>query len=101
MDRPRQLVGFVLDERRYGVALDHAVSVIRALAPTALPEAPETVMGVFDWHGMVVPIFNTRKRMGLAERDLAPGDQLLIVREARRTVALVIDEAIGIIDYAE
>jgi purine-binding chemotaxis protein CheW len=46
----------------------------------------------------ILPVFNVRRRFNLPERPLEPTDQFLIARAGRRTVVLVIDAALGVIE---
>ena len=97
MSAAPELVVFVLDGQRYALPLDKVERVIRAAEVTPLPNAPAIVCGILDIGGSVVPVLNLRRRLQLPERELRPGDQFLIARTARRTVALVIDEVQAVI----
>ena len=56
------------------------------------------VLGAIDVEGRVLPVLNLRRRLRLPEREIGPADQFLIAWTARRAVALVIDEAQGVIE---
>lgn len=101
MRRHDQLVAFSLDEQRYALALMAVERVIRAVEITPLPKAPEIVSGVINIQGRVVPVVNVRKRFRLRERDVAPGDQIIVARTPTRTVALVVDMANGVVECSE
>lgn len=73
---------------------------MRAAEVTPLPRAPSLILGVIEIGGRVLPVFNTRRRFGLRERAIEPGDQFLIARVASRPVVLVIDAAQGLIEGA-
>ena len=92
------LVLFRLDEQRYALALDSVERIVRAVAVTVLPTAPDIVIGVIDVAGRVVPVLNLRRRFGLPERDIGPDDQFILARTNRRTVALAVDVAAGMIE---
>ncbi len=84
---------FSLDAGRYALPLAAVERVVRAVEITRLPSAPPIVLGAIDVQGRVLPVFNLRRRFGLPEREIDPGDQFLIARSANRTVVLVIDAA--------
>ena len=65
-----------------------------------MPGAPAVVLGAINVAGHVLPVLNIRQRFSLPQRQIDPADQFLIARTARHTVALVIDEALGVIDHA-
>ena len=91
-----QILVFSLQGSRHAVPLDHVERVIPAAAVTGLPGAPAGVLGVLDLQGQVLPVFDVRHRLQLPARALSPQDQFLLVRSARRPLALVIDEALGV-----
>jgi len=95
-----QWVVFCLDEGRYALPLAAVDRIVRAVYVTPLPRAPDIVLGAIDVQGRVLPVFNLRRRFGLPERTLRPADHFLIAHTAQRTVALVIDAALGVFENA-
>lgn len=93
-----QLVVFRLGEQRYALPLAAVERIVRAVEVTPLPGAPAIVLGAIDVEGRVLPVLNLRRRLRLPEREIGPADQFLIARTERRGVALVIDEAQGVIE---
>lgn len=93
-----QLVVFRVDTQRYALPLVAVERIVRAVEVTPFPGAPHIMLGVIDVEGRVLPVFNIRRRFGLPEREIDAANQFLIARAARRTVALVIDEAHGVIE---
>ncbi len=93
-----QLVVFCLDEQRYALPLVAVERTVRAVEVTPLPNAPSIVLGVIDVEGRVLPVLNLRRRFRLPEREVSPADQFLIAQTVQRTVALVVDEAQGVIE---
>jgi purine-binding chemotaxis protein CheW len=99
MNQADQILAFHLDERRFGVALSQVQRVVRAVDITPLPQAPGIVLGIISLGGQIVPVLNTRKRFGIAQREVNVDDQFMIATTRRRTVALVVDGVKGIITY--
>jgi purine-binding chemotaxis protein CheW len=89
---------FSLDAGRYAIPLAAAERVVRAVEVTPLPAAPALVLGVIDVGGRVLPVFDTRARLGLPQRPIEPADHFLIARTSERTVVLIIDVARGLIE---
>jgi purine-binding chemotaxis protein CheW len=94
-----RLLIFRLEEQRYALPLDAVVRVVRAVELTLLPGAPAIVLGAIDVQGSVVPVLSLRRRFGLAQSEIGPDDQFVLARTASRAVALVIDEAQGVIEH--
>lgn len=93
------LMVFRLGEQRYALPLEAVERIVRAVEVTPLPGAPAVVLGVIDVQGSVFPVLGIRRRFGLAEREVDPGDQFVLARAAGRTVVLVIDEALGVLEH--
>lgn len=92
-----QFVVFALDDQRYAVSLALVERIVRAVAVTTLPDGPDILLGVIDVRGRVVPVIDLRRKLGLPGRHVVPADHFLIVQANRRLVALVADEANGIV----
>ena len=101
MKKSNFLVVFTLDHQRYALPLHAAQRVVRMVAITPLPDAPDIILGVVDFHGQVIPVINVRWRFGLPERAIALTDQLVVAHTARRPVALVVDTVLDVIENAE
>ena len=101
MNKQNQYVFFTLDEQRYGLHLSAVERVVRVVEITPLPEAPEMVLGVVNVQGQVIPVFNIRKRFRLPEREIALSDQLIIAHISKRTIALLVDAVIGVVEPSE
>jgi purine-binding chemotaxis protein CheW len=96
-----QLLIFRLDDRRYALRLASVERVVRAAEITPLPHAPEIVLGVIDVGERVLPVLDTRRRFGLRSRELDPSDHFLIASTPQFPVALIIDDAVGVIERHE
>ncbi|OHD22744.1 MAG: hypothetical protein A2Y38_18480 [Spirochaetes bacterium GWB1_59_5] len=91
------MVIFALDDRRYALPLDRVQRSIRAVAITPLPRAPAIVIGIIDLGGVVIPVIDTRGRFNHPQRDIRTSDHLIIATAAKRTIALLVDETIGVL----
>ena len=96
-----ELVAFRLDDLRIGLPLTVVERIVRAVEVTPLPGAPAIVLGAIDMQGHVLPVLDLRSRFLLPEREIGLADHFLIAATARRAVALVVDEAQGVIEYEQ
>lgn len=95
-----QFVVFELDGQRFALPLGAVERIVRAVEILPLPGAPDIVLGAINVGGFVVPVFCARRRFGLRQSEISPEQQLLLARTAARTVAMVIDQAVGVIECA-
>lgn len=89
MIRSERVVVFTLAEQRYGIPLVAVERVVRIVEITPLPASPEFIRGVINVQGEIMPVLDLRRRFGLPERPTRLSDQLLIIRSANRSFALV------------
>lgn len=99
MKKPDHLIVFSLDRQRYALPLYAADRVVRMVAITPLPKAPDIVLGVVNIQGRVIPVINMRRRFRLPERAIALTDQLVVAHTALRPVALVAEAVLDVIAY--
>jgi purine-binding chemotaxis protein CheW len=100
MKKSEFLIIFTLDDQRYALPLPAADRVVRMVAITPLPKAPDIVLGVVNFQGRIIPVINVRRRFCLPEREIALTDQLVVAHTGRRHVALVADAVLEVIACA-
>jgi purine-binding chemotaxis protein CheW len=92
------LVAFVVDGRRWALPLAAVDRVVAMVAVSPLPRSPAGVRGAVNVHGEIVPVLDLESRLGLQARDRGPEAQLVLARTSRRTVAVAVDEALGVLE---
>ncbi len=95
--KAQALVVFSLDDERYALPLVRVQRTIRVVAITLLPKAPAIVLGIVDVGGTVIPVIDIRKRFNHPPRPVHLSDHLIVATTGKRTVALLVDEAQGVI----
>jgi len=96
-----QVVVFTLDDERFALNLTRVERIVRAVEVTHLPDAPKTVLGVINVEGRIVPVVNTRKRLGLPERVIELDDLCSIVNGDGTSLALVADEVLPVLEIPD
>ena len=86
-----QLVTFKLDDQEYGLSIENVVEVVRMVAITGIPKAPDVMEGVINLRGRVVPVINLRKRFGAPPKPRDLDTRLLVARVDARVIALIVD----------
>ncbi len=95
------LVLFSLDNMQFGLRLASVERVARAVDVTPLPNAPPVVLGMINIQGRIIPVVNIRKRFGLPEKKVALQDHILVGKTAKRTIALIVDNVLDIIESSK
>ena len=91
---PMTFLIFFVDGKKFALPVASIDRVISAVELTTVPETPDSISGVINVHGLVIPVVNIRKRFHLKERDLSVNDRFIISNTLSHTVALWVD-AVG------
>jgi purine-binding chemotaxis protein CheW len=91
-----QIVVFTLDQQKYGLNASAVQRIIRAVEITALPKAPEIVLGVINMEGEIIPVLDIRKRFQRPASEINPENNFIISKTQSRTVAIVVDSVLGL-----
>jgi len=94
MEDTATLVVFSLDDAEYALPLRKIVEGLRMVAITPIPELPDSVHGVINLRGRVIPILNLRRRLGLTSIPIDIHNPILVADDNGRLVGLVVDEVI-------
>lgn len=96
-----QYVVFILGDQRYALHLSAVHRVVSMVQITLLMKAPDVVLGIVNVQGQVLPVISLRRRFRLPEREIGPGDQLVVAHTARRAVALAVDAVTDVVECSE
>lgn len=94
---------FEVNGVRIGIHLDEVEKVVGAAKISPVPDGPEMISGLVDYHGMPVAVINLRKKFLFPARSVSPDQAFIIVKTQKRHLVLVADRIEGImnIDPAE
>ena len=96
-----QILAFEIDGYQFGLNLQSVQRVVQAVEIKPVPDLPDTIIGLINVHGTIVPVLNTRKRLGLPERPLALSDYFVIASAERHALALIVDSIQGVLSYSQ
>lgn len=82
---------FVLGEEEYGVAVERVREIIGPLPVTRVPRMPESVLGVINLRGKIVPVVDLRIRFGLEPVDHGRQTCMIVVETAAAEFAVMVD----------
>jgi purine-binding chemotaxis protein CheW len=90
-DPSKNLVGFVIGDVEYAVAISRVREIANPIQVVSLPHAPPAVVGVADFRGEVVPVIDLRSHFGLVPAPATRRTKWIVVDVSGRLVALVVD----------
>ncbi len=78
-----------LDGTSLALPASEVTEVIRAVAITPVPGCPAAVEGVVNVRGALLPVYELRRRFGLAPRAVHPDDHFVVATVAPRGSVVV------------
>lgn len=94
VERELHLVVFRLGREEYAVPISSVREVVRVADITRVPHAPVHIRGVMNLRGRILPVVETRGRLGLEAAELTPQARVVVVDVNRRIIGLLVD-AVG------
>lgn len=97
----RTWVGFEVGGVAYALPIQHVREIIRPLPMQVLPHASQTVIGVIDHRGDVVPIVDLRLRFRARASSGLTHTRWVIANWQGRLIGLVVDRVIEVFTLNE
>jgi purine-binding chemotaxis protein CheW len=93
MEKDLQVVGFRIGSETFGVLIASVREIVRVPEITAVPSAPETVEGVINLRGKIIPVMDLRKRFGHFDVQPDKKNRILVVELEHKLVGLIVNAA--------
>lgn len=87
----RQYLAFHLDDEEYALDITRISEIIKVREFTDIPRVPGFVLGIISLRGVVVPIFDLRRRLNLGVSELLPTSRIIVSQQDDVTVGLLVD----------
>ena len=100
MEKDLQVVGFRIGNETFGVRIGSVREIVRVPEITAVPSAPETVEGVINLRGKIIPVMDLRKRFGQSEIQPDKKNRILVVELDGKLVGLIVNAASEVLKIA-
>jgi len=93
MEKELQVVGFRIGEETFGVRIASVREIVRVPEITSVPNAQETIEGVINLRGKIIPVIDLRKRFGQAEIQSDKKNRILVVELENKLIGLIVNSA--------
>lgn len=92
-----QYLIFGVGAEEYGIDLRSVREIRSYEEPTRIAGAPDSVRGVVNLRGVIVPLLDMRLRLR-TNADIAPGIVSIMVNAGGKTIGMVVDTVSGVVD---
>jgi purine-binding chemotaxis protein CheW len=85
------LVVFQVGDQFYGAPVEMVAEIMPLVAVSPIPQMPHDWLGVANIRGRVTPVVDMHVRLGMPAEPPRLSSPLIILREDRRQVAILVD----------
>jgi purine-binding chemotaxis protein CheW len=100
-DGPLDMVAFQLDQQVYCLPINIIYQIIDMVAFTHLPEANDSIEGIFNYHGTTVPVIDLRKFLNLPKIPMHLHTPIMLVAFSGQTIGLIVDKVLNVVSYPQ
>jgi purine-binding chemotaxis protein CheW len=93
VEATEHLATFFLSREEYGVDVRLVQEIIRVSEVTPVPRAPESIKGVINLRGRIIPVIDLKRKLGLGDVDPGRRARIVVVKLRERLVGLLVDAA--------
>ena len=86
-----QLVVFKLGREEYGVSILNVQEIKRITEITRVPYTPEFIKGVMNLRGSVLPVIDTKKRLGIENEEYTDDTRIIILKVDEVSIGMIVD----------
>jgi purine-binding chemotaxis protein CheW len=86
-----EFVTFSAGDQSFSIEITQVREIRRWSPVTALPHAPEEVLGVMNLRGSVIPIYDLAARFGLGQTPENPRNVIVVAMHGGQTVGLLVE----------
>lgn len=87
-----QFVVFSLGDEEFGVDIEQVSEIVRIGKFAPIPDAPDFISGLTNVRGSIIAVIDLKRRFALREEKGAPGKHIIITREQKNLLGMLVDE---------
>jgi purine-binding chemotaxis protein CheW len=100
MEKELQVVGFRIGDETFGVRIGSVREIVRVPEITTVPNAQDTIEGVINLRGKIIPVIDLRKRFGQTQIVSDKKNRILVVELDGKLVGLIVNSASEVLKIA-
>jgi purine-binding chemotaxis protein CheW len=93
MEKELQVVGFRIGDETFGVRIGSVREIVRVPEITTVPNAQDTIEGVINLRGKIIPVIDLRKQFGQTQIVTDKKNRILVVELDGKLVGLIVNSA--------
>ena len=82
---------FVIDNEIFGIDIAHVIEIIPVPAITWIPENPESIKGIINLRGSIIPVIDVRLRFEKEERAYDELTCIIVIEYEDNHIGMIVD----------
>ncbi|MBB5021795.1 chemotaxis protein CheW [Desulfurispira natronophila] len=98
-ERAQRYLLFELQDEAFAFNISGVREIIAYMKPTPIPGAPESIQGILDLRGKIIPIIDLRCKFGMAPQGVQMDTAIIILQHNNQETGFVVDrvsEVVGL-----
>jgi purine-binding chemotaxis protein CheW len=95
-DQVVEYLAFMLASEEYAVKVEDVKEIIRGQRITTVPRTPEFVIGIISLRGVILPVFDIKKRLGLEGGGSRKTSRIIVVADKYGLQGITVDKVTGV-----
>ena len=87
----QQMVLFRLGADEYGIPISQVKEIIQYRGATKMPQTPDSMEGVINLRGKVIPVMDVRIRFGLESQEYDERTCIIVITVGEQMIGLIVD----------
>lgn len=92
---------FTIDERDYAIEIKYTIEIIEVQPITEVPFMSQSIKGIINLRGSVIPIMDVRLRFGLMEQEHTDRTCIIVINNNGVELGLIVDAVQEVLDIPE
>ena len=87
----RQMLSFSLGSEEYALDIHDIREIIKPREITEIPRVPDFILGIISLRGIVIPVFDLKRRFKLGTSILSPSSRIIVCQRENKSAGLLVD----------
>jgi len=92
-----EYLGFVLADEHYALPLTSIREILKLPPLTAVPRAPDDILGIVSVRGRVTTVVDLRRRLRMPESPVTKNTRVLLVDEGSEILGVLVDGVLSVV----
>lgn len=92
---------FSLGKEEYALDIAGVSEIIKLREITDIPRVPEFILGIISLRGIIIPVFDLKKRLKLGDGELTPASRIIVCQQGERAAGLLVDSITQVVRISD